>query len=156
MLRISSSHADYLLKQPESGMGYQTIEATTFADKTRRGVAFNAELIVFDDEERTPLRTKTFRTLTEAARSSDLEIRTLRVLARPSMRTLERREAGAKTELDPISWTLSEGRIRCPEWDQARVGDERADSSRRSLGPGPSGWSWMRARRSARSPASWI
>jgi hypothetical protein len=95
MLKISSSHADYLLKQPESGMGYQTVEATTFDQKTRRGVAFNAELFVFDDEDRSPLRTKSFRTITEGARSSDFEIRSLRVLERPAMRTLDRREASA-------------------------------------------------------------
>src|SRR5712691_4974331 len=56
--------------------------------------------------------------------------------------------------LDPISWTLSEGRIRCPEWDQAKQEDARDDSSPRSSWPVPSGWSWMRARRSAPSPAS--
>ena len=84
MLKLSFSHADYLLNQPESGMGYQRVEARTFADKSRRGVAFNAELLVFDDEDRTPLRTKTFRTLTEAARSSDFEVRSLRVMARPA------------------------------------------------------------------------
>lgn len=96
MLKISSAHADYLLKQPETGMGYQTVEATTLDQKTRRGVALNAELLVFDGEDRTPLRTKTLRTLKEGARSSDLEIRSLRVLTRPAMRTLERREALAK------------------------------------------------------------
>jgi len=96
MLKLSSSHANYLLSQAESGMGYQSVEATTFDNKVKRAVAFNAELLVFDDEERTPLRTKTFRTLTEAARSSDLEIRSFRVTARPAIRTLERREAGTK------------------------------------------------------------
>ena len=96
MLKISSSHANYLLSQPESGMGYQHVEATTFDQKTRRGVALNAELLVFDDEDRRPLRTKTFRTLTEGSISSDLEIQALRVLARPAIRTLERREFGMK------------------------------------------------------------
>jgi hypothetical protein len=38
MLKLSSSHANYLLSQAESGMGYQSVEATTFD---------------FDDEERT-------------------------------------------------------------------------------------------------------
>ncbi len=59
-------------------------------------------------------------------------------------------------ELDPVSWTRSERRIRCPEWDQRRQGDGRDDSSVRSSGSEPFGWSWMRARRSAPSRASWI
>ena len=37
--------------------------------------------------------------------------------------------------LDPVWWTRSEGRIRCPEWDQAKQEDARADSSRRSSRP---------------------
>jgi hypothetical protein len=74
--------ANYLLSQPESGMGYQTVEATTFADRTRRGVALNAELLVFDDEDRTPLRTKTFRTLVEAAPSWVTEIRSISLVPR--------------------------------------------------------------------------
>src|ERR1019366_5762580 len=56
---------------------------------------------------------------------------------------------GEQLELDPVWWTLSEGRIRCPEWDHTKRGDARVDSSRRSSGPVPSGWSWMRAKRSA-------
>jgi hypothetical protein len=44
------------------------------------------------------------------------------------------------SELDPISWTLSEGRIRCPEWDQAKRDGERGGSSRRNSGPARFGW----------------
>jgi len=40
-----------------------------------------------------------------------------------------------KNGLDPVWWTRSEGRIRCPEWDQAKQEDARADSSRRSSRP---------------------
>ena len=66
------------------------------------------------------------------------------------------KDADAATGLEPISWTLFEGRIRCPEWDQARGDGGRDDSSRTSSWPVRSDWCWMRARASARSPASWI
>ena len=59
-------------------------------------------------------------------------------------------------EIDPIWWTSSEGRIRCPEWDQARRDGERVGSSRTSSGPARFGWCWTRGRRPARSRASWI
>jgi hypothetical protein len=57
-------------------------------------------------------------------------------------------------ELDPVWWTLSEGRIRCPEWDHAKRDGDHGGSSRTSSGPGRSGWCWTRARRTARWRAS--
>ena len=57
--------------------------------------------------------------------------------------------------LDPVSWTSSERWIRCPKWDHTQQDDERDDSSQTSSEPVPSGWCWMRARRSAPSPATW-
>src|SRR5438093_700609 len=44
--------------------------------------------------------------------------------------------------LDPVSWTLSERRIRCPQWDHAKQADVRGDSSPTSSWPAPSDWSW--------------
>ena len=52
-----------------------------------------------------------------------------------------------KNGLDPVWWTRSEGRIRCPEWDQAKRGGEHGDGSQTSSWPAPSGSCWMRARR---------
>jgi hypothetical protein len=90
MLRISSSHFALLLSLPETGMGYQNVEATTFNDKMKRGVAFNAELLVFDDEDRKLLRTLSLRKLVESAPTSAGEIRTLRVLPRLTITALSR------------------------------------------------------------------
>ncbi|HLG56013.1 MAG TPA: TrbG/VirB9 family P-type conjugative transfer protein, partial [Vicinamibacterales bacterium] len=50
---------------------------------------------------------------------------------------------GAADELDPVWWTSSEGRIRCPEWDHAKRDGARGDSSRTSSWPAPSGSCWM-------------
>ena len=93
MLKVSSSHASYLLSQPESGMGYQNVEATTFGDKVKRAVAFNAELLVFDEEPRSVLRTMSVRKLAESSQASVTEIRTLRVLP---IRTVAMRDALTK------------------------------------------------------------
>jgi hypothetical protein len=67
MLKLSAMHADHLLSQPESGMGYQNVEVTTFDDKVKRAVAFNAELLVFDGEDRGRLRTASVWNLAQAA-----------------------------------------------------------------------------------------
>jgi len=67
-------------------------------------------------------------------------------------KTLDRLFAAQlKLELDPVWWTSSEGRIRCPEWDHTKRDGERVDSSQTSLWPVPSDSCWMRGRRSARS-----
>ncbi len=57
---------------------------------------------------------------------------------------------------DPVWWTSSERRIRCPEWDHGRWGDAPGDSSLRSSSSAQCGWYWMRARPSAPSRASSI
>src|SRR5438046_109668 len=95
MLKLSYSHANYLRNQPESGMGYQNVEAATFDNKTKRGTVYNAELLVFEDEPRNMLRTASFRRLIELSQTSAGEIRDLRVLPRRTITTLSR-EADVK------------------------------------------------------------
>ena len=58
--------------------------------------------------------------------------------------------------LDPLSWTSSERWIRCPEWPRKREAGDRAGGLMTTSKPRRSGWCWTRARRWARSPASWI
>jgi hypothetical protein len=41
MLKLDSGLKADLLAQPESGMGYQIVEATDFNGRIQRGVAFN-------------------------------------------------------------------------------------------------------------------
>lgn len=101
MLKLSYSHANYLRNQPESGMGYQNVEATTFDNKIKRGTAYNAELLVFGDEPRDMLRTASFRRLIELSQTSAGEIRDLRLLPRRTITTLSKEaatKAGGATE----------------------------------------------------------
>src|SRR2546428_9028303 len=50
MLKLTSELINDLLGQAESGMGYQIVQAAVDDDRTKRGVVFNSELLVFDDE----------------------------------------------------------------------------------------------------------
>ena len=49
--------------------------------------------------------------------------------------------------LDPVSWTHSERRVRCPRWRRQTVRDERGACSRRSSRRAQSGWCSTEARR---------
>jgi hypothetical protein len=80
MLRIDSSLRTELLAQPESGMGYQIVEATSFNGRIQRGVAYNAELLLFEGEPRPMFRTIAFARLVNEAKPS-AEIISLRVVA---------------------------------------------------------------------------
>jgi hypothetical protein len=60
-------------------MGYQIVEATAFNGRTQRGVAYNAELLLFEEEPRLT-RTSAFAQLLNEAKVS-LEIKSLRVVA---------------------------------------------------------------------------
>ena len=81
MLKLADSYTRDLLDQPESGMGYQLVEATLLDSKTKRGIAYDAELLRFDDEPHAVmLRAASYRKLLELAKSSVGEIKALRVL----------------------------------------------------------------------------
>ena len=82
MLRMDPMRTRDLLEQPESGMGYQIVEVVTADYKTKRGVVYNAELLLFEEEPRTMLKAAGFARLLAEAQSSLGEIRTLRVLSR--------------------------------------------------------------------------
>lgn len=60
-----------------------------------------------------------------------------------------------RSGLDPVWWTSSERRIRCPQWQPTEAGVP-GGSTQRSSEPRPRAWSWMRARRWAPSRGSWI
>lgn len=88
MLKLAASQTSDLLRQPESGMGYQVVEATLSDDKTKRGVAYNAELLLFEEApHHVDLK------LLESARSAAGEIKALRVLPRATVTTLSARES---------------------------------------------------------------
>lgn len=86
MIRLTSQQVAELLAQPETGMGYQTVEVG-LRDRLppRRGVVLNAELLVSDTEART-FRSRRFESLlAEASRAEARAIRSLKVIA-PSRR----------------------------------------------------------------------
>ena len=56
--------------------------------------------------------------------------------------------------LDPISWTLSERRIRCPRWQTQRSRDGHVVGSPKSSGRALCGWCSMRDGQSVRSRGS--
>jgi hypothetical protein len=87
MLKLEAQPVQKLLKSPETGMGYQTVEVTTRSGGTKTGIAYNAELLLFDDEVRGTLDHATYKNLIRDAKSSDDEIVDIRVIAQPT-RTL--------------------------------------------------------------------
>jgi hypothetical protein len=80
MLKLNLTLQCLLLNQHESGMGYQIVEATTFDNKIKRGIAYNAELLLFEEEPRRMFRTATFAQLLNEAKISTEEIRSLQVV----------------------------------------------------------------------------
>ncbi len=92
MLRLTDSNTRALLAQPESGMGYQVVEATLSDNKTKRGVAYNAELLLFEEEPRRIMLSTPYLRLLESARSATGEIKSLRVISRATVTTLSARE----------------------------------------------------------------
>jgi hypothetical protein len=87
MIRLEFSHTAKLLSQPESGMGYQIVEATLADNKTKRAIAFNAELLLFEEEPRSLMLTASYAALLESAKSSVGEIKSLRVIPRVATST---------------------------------------------------------------------
>ena len=82
MLRLNESETVDLLAQPETGMGYQVVEATLEDGRREWGVAYNAELLSLGDETQRDLRNLSYATILESAESSSRRIRNLRVLER--------------------------------------------------------------------------
>ncbi len=73
----------------------------------------------------------------------------MREFAPPFFRMDESAPAGAdqaEAGLDPILWTLSERRLRCPRWRRRRSPGGSAGSSMTSSRWGRFGWCWTRAR----------
>lgn len=90
MLRLTEDDRHYLLGRPESGMGYQFVEATLTDNRLKRAVAYNAELLLFEEEPRYFLRTE-YKTLLRTAKSAVGEIKSIRF--DPRSRPLSLRQA---------------------------------------------------------------
>lgn len=66
MFKLDSMLQFVLLKQPESGAGYQVVKALTADSKFKNGIVYNAELLLFDEEPRDMLKASYKRLLAEA------------------------------------------------------------------------------------------
>jgi hypothetical protein len=102
MIQVNETLRRSLLSQPETGMGYQRIDATLQDNKTERGVVFNAEFLVLDGEKEETRRshpyTNPYSILLKASPESGNQIKALRVLPRESvaLRGLETKALGKK------------------------------------------------------------
>lgn len=84
MLKLAENHTDILLSQPESGMGYQIIEATLLNYQKRDCIVYNAELLVYLDELEQIKKYESYNLLLEKSASSIYEIRDLRIISKSS------------------------------------------------------------------------
>lgn len=71
MLRLSEEEIRSLVGQPESGMGYQVVDAVTSDSWTKRGVVFNAELLALDEDRETDRLFLLGKSADEALRAAD-------------------------------------------------------------------------------------
>jgi hypothetical protein len=82
MVRLTDAEQRELLAQPESGMGYQIVETTTWDNKRKQGIAFNAELLFLEGESRTILLSSSHERMLREAKSSAGQFKALRVISR--------------------------------------------------------------------------
>jgi hypothetical protein len=97
MYRLNSAEIQMLLRQPESGMGYQVVDAVTVDGSTKRGVAFNGELLTLDEDhyrDRIMMLTNTVEESLRAAKGTG-GLRALRVVSDARTTKLAMREAKA-------------------------------------------------------------
>ena len=108
MIKLLASQIESLIHQPESGMGYQTVEVEDRTAK-RKATVFNAELLMWDQEPRTML-VEAFETLIKKASVSESHfIKSIRVVSPPKI-VDESKAAKLLTELRGTPATEGESR----------------------------------------------
>ncbi len=84
MIKLLVNQIGSLIHQPESGMGYQTVEVEYQSTK-RKATVYNAELLMWEQEPRTML-VEAFETLISKASVSETEfIKSIRVISPPKV-----------------------------------------------------------------------
>ena len=92
MLKLNESETNDLLAQPETGMGYQIVEAILRDNREEQGIVYNAELLFLDHEtQQRDLQSDPYAMVLKLAESSGTKIKKLRVLPRE---TATHRSAG--------------------------------------------------------------
>jgi hypothetical protein len=80
MLKLTEAHTRSLLAQPETGMGYQEVEATLRNNTVEKGIVYNAELMFEGAESRNVLKLASYPVVLRTARAAGEEIKSLRVI----------------------------------------------------------------------------
>lgn len=100
MYRLTQEHTRSLIRQRESGMGYQVVDAATTDNKIKRGIVYNAELLALDENRNSDrlimLRTSASEALQTAKSAADT-ITSLKVVPDPRTTVLSMRSARAST-----------------------------------------------------------
>jgi hypothetical protein len=95
MLKLDAAFREQLLNSPESGMGYQVVVTLSKSYNisrglakaareinVRRGIVYNAELLLFEDEPRVTFTSEAFTRLLSEAKAASEEIISLQVIPR--------------------------------------------------------------------------
>ena len=115
MIKLTERFIASLVQQPESGMGYQIVEAEYISRDIKKGVVYNAELIVFEDELRRIITEAQYRELVKAASTETSLIKSIRVI--PPQPTLMK-SASQISEEKPLGKLATEGKIEETEKDE--------------------------------------
>jgi hypothetical protein len=71
MYQLNQEETRSLLRQPESGMGYQVVDALSTDNKTKRGVVYNAELLTLDEDRLSDRVILGMKSVAEAVRTAN-------------------------------------------------------------------------------------
>ncbi len=96
MYRLNDDQTRSLIRQPESGMGYQVVDAVTTDYKTKRGLVYNAELLTLDEDRRSDrvvMLTKSVAEALKTANSTVGRFRSLTVVRDSRTTVLSKRDA---------------------------------------------------------------
>ncbi len=108
MIKLTERFIANLVQQPESGMGYQIVEAEYISRGIKKGVVYNAEIIVFEDEPRRIITEAQYQELVKAASTETSLIKSIRVI--PPQPTLMK-SASQISEEKPLGKPATEGEI---------------------------------------------
>ena len=107
MIKLTERFIESLVHQPESGMGYQIVKAE-YNRGPIKGVAYNAELIVFDHENRRIITFEQYQELVKIASTDTSLIKSISVI--PPQPTLMR-SVYQISEEKPFGKPATEGEI---------------------------------------------
>ncbi len=86
MFRLTESQTAGLLREAETGMGYQEVEATHRDNTTQKGIVYNAELLFEGNQTQNVLRLSSYARVLREAGSAGEQVKSLRVLRAPETR----------------------------------------------------------------------